>query len=339
MQTSLLGVLIFLGSATALFSQAERAADAHSQFDVKFNAGAIESLRQTRDSNHTEFVTAGRRVGDVIVKYRRGTEDWRSVDTSALGETGTFSSSPDGAEHLSEYRITNGVAQDLSVKVQFMRQADRLLWSFTLQNETAQPLEIGDLALPLVISRMSGPGGKVLLKHSFISGDGSFLFWLRSDSAAPFLVMLPQQGTHLEYWEGSRQGGYRIFIHSAVAGAVAKEHGTRCRQPNTSLTLAPKGQNGDTHSYGFRFLWANDYDSVRQLLVDEGEIDVNVVPGMTVPNDLFAEFVLRTKRKIKSVEAEFPDSTRIESVGGKVDTRLFKVSFARLGENRLTVHY
>jgi hypothetical protein len=335
MQTSLLGVIIFFTSATALFSQAERAADSHSQFDVKFNAGVIESLRQTGDSNHTEFVAAGRRVGDVIVKYRRGTEDWKSAETASLGEAGTFSSSPDGAE----YRITNGVAEDLNVKVQFTRRADRLLWSLTLQNETAQPLEIGDLAFPLFISRMSGPGGKVLLKHSFISGDGSFLFWLRSDSAAPFLVMLPQDGTHLEYWEGSRQGGYRIFIHSAAAGAVAREHGTHWRQPNTSLTLAPKGQTGDTHSYGFKFLWANDYDAVRQLLVEEGGIDVNVVPGMTVPNDLFAEFALRAKRRIKSVEAEFPESTRIESVGKKGDTRLFKVSFAKLGENRLTVHY
>ncbi len=338
MKKAVMGELLFFGTAAMLLSQ-EKPAGFASQFEVKFNAGMIESLRQTGDSNRTEFIAAGRRLGDVILKYRQGAADWNSVNTATLPNAGTFYASPNGDQQEGVYQITNGSAAELRLKTQFIRQADRLLWTLTLQNETMQPLEIGDLALPLAISRISGSNGKVLLKHSFISGDGSFLFWLRSDSAAPFLVMLPMEHTHLEYWESSREGGYRIFIHSAAASAVAKEHGTRWRQPNTSLTLAPKGQPGDAQSYGFKFLWAENYNSVRQLLVDESGIDVQVVPGMTVPSDLFAEFALRTKRRVKSVEAEFPEATRIESLGAKGDAQLFKVRFRKLGENRLTVHY
>ncbi len=338
MKKAVLGELLFFGTAAMLLSQ-EKPAGFASQFEVKFNAGMIESLRQTGDSNRTDFIAAGRRLGDVILKYRQGAADWNSVNTATLPNAGNFSASPNGDQQEGVYQITNGSAAELRLKIQFIRQADRLLWTLTLQNETAQPLEIGDLALPLAISRISGSIGKVLLKHSFISGDGSFLFWLRSDSAAPFLVMLPMEHTHLEYWESSREGGYRIFIHSAAASAVAKEHGTRWRQPNTSLTLAPKGQPGDAQSYGFKFLWAENYNSVRQLLVGESGIDVQVVPGMTVPSDLFAEFALRTKRRVKSVEAEFPEATRIESLGAKGDAQLFKVRFQKLGENRLTVHY
>ena len=85
--------------------------------------------------------------------------------------------------------------------------------------------------------------------------------------------------------------------------------------------------------------WANDYDAVRQVLVDENLIDVHVVPGMTVPSDLFARIALRTKQTIQTVEGEFPEQTKIESLGTKGDYHFYQVTFKRLGENRLTVHY
>jgi len=97
----------------------------------------------------------------------------------------------------------------------------------------------------------------VILKHSFLSGHGSFLFWMRSDSAPPFLTLVPTGETHLEYWEnqggfGGGGRGFSAFIHSAAAGAEAKERGTNWRQPHTSLTLAPKGKPGDCKSYTFK---------------------------------------------------------------------------------------
>ncbi|GAM05229.1 hypothetical protein [Novosphingobium sp. MBES04] len=39
------------------------------------------------------------------------------------------------------------------------------------------------------------------MKHSFISGAGSHVFWQRKDSATPWLAMFPQEGSALEYWE------------------------------------------------------------------------------------------------------------------------------------------
>jgi hypothetical protein len=120
---------------------------------------------------------------------------------------------------------------------------------------------------------------------------------------------------------------------------VAEGQGTKWRQPNTILTLAPKGQPGDTHVYGFRLRWADDYDAVRNILVEEGGIDVQVVPGMTVPSDLVARFALRTTQEIHSVEAEFPGATRVESLGTNGAFRLYQARFSKLGENRLTVHY
>ena len=145
--------------------------------------------------------------------------------------------------------------------------------------------------------------------------------------------MTPDVRTHLEYWEA--QGGYRVFVHSAVAGAVAREGGTKWRQPNSNLVLEPRGK----HTYGFKLQWAPDYDGVRQILVREGLIDVHVVPGMTVPRDLVARFALRTSAKINAVAAEHPRETTIRQLGRRGDASLYEVRFSRLGENRLTVSF
>jgi hypothetical protein len=336
--------------SVAMILLAQTATMRASSFGITFNAGAVVSLKEREDKNKTEFIAQGRRLGDIAIKYRAsGKGEWESVSTAALSDPGKFAGT--NSEHEVTYQITNGLAGSLEIKIHFGIERDALLWNLTLENQTAQPLEIGDLALPLPISRGGGQRGgggassPVILKHSFISGNGSFLFWMRSDSAAPYLTMVPDANTALEYWDnqggfgGGGGRGYSVYIHSAAAGAIAKEHGTKWRQPNTSLALAPKGKRGDSQTYGFKFRFANDYDDVRQILVDEGGIDSQIVPGMTVPINLFAELALRTREKISSVEAEFPKQTKIESLGTKGDTHLFKVQFAKLGENELMVHY
>src|SRR5262249_10317754 len=110
----------------------------------------------------------------------------------------------------------------------------------------------------------------------------------------------------------------------------------RWRQSNTSLSLAM----GSSQSYGFKFQWPEDYDGVRQTLVDEGKIDVHIVPGMTVPTNLFALIALNTTQSIASVQAEFPAATQIQYLGAtNVTYQLYRMQFSHLGENLLTVSY
>ena len=352
MKTVFAVIIASLFLCPALHSQSATTPDggpSNSLFNLTFDAGAIVSLKQAHDQFDTEFISSGRRLGDVIIRYREATNDWQSVNTAALDDTRTLSSDSDVGGQRATYRITSGSATALVVQTGFTVQRGAVLWTITLQNAGDHPLEIGDLALPLPVNRSSAPtNGTVILKHSFISGHGSFLFWMRSDSAPPFLTLVPTGDTQLEYWEnaggrgggGRGGGGYNVFIHSAATGAgAAASQDRKWRQPHTSLTLAPKGRRGDVRSYSFKLRWADSYDGVRQILVDEGGIDTQVVPGMTVPSDLFAEIALRTKQKINAVEAEFPDATTIKSLGTKGDYHLYQVRFSRLGENRLTVRY
>jgi hypothetical protein len=181
------------------------------------------------------------------------------------------------------------------------------------------------------------------LKHSFISGHGSFLFWMRSNSVGPYLVMTPERDTSLEYWDHmppakGASHSFRVYIHSVAVGEAVQAAGGRWRQPRTSVTLAPAGKAGAERQYAFQLAWAQDYAGVRQRLVDAGLIDVEIAPGMTVPADLSTNIAIRSHGPIESIVAEHPEQTAIELLGEREGRKFYRVKFERLGENMLTVN-
>ncbi len=339
------------------------------QFNLKLDAGAIVNLRRTDDRVDTDYIQAGQRLGDVFLRYRGKDGAWVSADTAQLARSGvgTFAFSEDERSYSATYQILyappgsntgpintrTAPTPVLALQMRYTIEERAVVWKLTIQNVGNAPREIDDLAIPLPVASSATNGTNrpiTILKHSFISGYDSYMFWMRSNLVAPYLVLTPLENTKFEYWDVQRpvepaqpgpvgRGTYRVYIHSAAVGAEAKAQGTRWRQPNTNLKLATKGQPGDTISYGFKLHWAEDYDAIRQLLVDEGLVDVQVVPGMTVPNDLFARVALRTKQPIQAVEAEFPQQTKIEPLGAKGDLHFYQVQFSRLCENRLTIRY
>jgi hypothetical protein len=342
---------------------------AEGQFNLKLDAGAIVSLRRAQDRVDTDYIQTNRRLGDVFLRYRGKDGAWVSADTAQLAQAATanFAAGDDGREYTATYQVlyappgsntgpANSQATPIpvfTITLRYIVNEREVVWTVTIQNAGNAPREIDDLAIPLPIAS-SAPSGTnrpiTILKHSFVSGNDSYMFWMRNNLVGPYLVLTPDENTKFEYWDVQRppdsaqagpagRGTYRVYLHSAAAGTEAKAQGTKWRQPNTSLKLAPKGQSGDTVAYGFKLHWVNDYDAVRQLLVDEGLVDVQVVPGMTVPNDLFARVALRTKQPVQAVEAEFPSQTKIESLGAREDFHFYQVQFARLGENRLTIRY
>lgn len=337
-------LFVFLAATLTVFSQSANLPPiglTNSSFELKIQAGAIVSLHQPHDPFNTEYIMPGQRLGDAFIRFRSPGGTWESINTPDLTSNRAERLSPDGAEYQALYTVIRGGSSTLAVETRFALQEQAILWNVTLRNLSRRPLEISDLAFPFPMNsffRRGRPATVSVLKHSFVSGYGSFMFWMRPNSVGPYLTMTPDDNTKLEYWDAPRRQ-FRAYIFSASAGAIAREHGTRWRQPNTSVTLAPQGKSGDTQSYGFKFQWAKDYADVRQVLVNEGKVDVQVVPGMTVPTNLFAEIALRTKQRITSVEAEFPKATRITAISRMGDTHLYRVQFYKLGENELTVHY
>ena len=309
-----------------------------SLFVVRMEGGGVASLKRRSNAFDTDYIQSGRRLGEVVLRFRENEGEWQTVDTRESTDA-VVESSPGGDMHRATYRITRAGAPVLQLAVRFTIADATIDWDVALENLASAPIEVGDLAVSLPMNgNFREQPTTAVLKHSLISGDGSFLFWMRRNSVGPYLTMTPRAGTHLEYWES--QGGFRAFIHSAAAGAAATaEHGTKWRQPHTSATLAARGRRDSTKSYGFRLHWADNYDGVRKVLYDEGLVDVHVVPGMTVPSDLSARFALRTKQPHRIGRRGVPARDTIRSLGTNGEYRIYEVRFSRLGENRLTVRY
>ncbi len=347
-------------------------------------AGAVENAGRGQAQGRGPAPVVPQAPRSWRILYQAGNE-WRPVQTSTpyAVETAKFNTvkfpavttsamrvefdvAPNTTVGVGEWRVgperTVVLPQDLSVSESFQLEGDQLNWTMTLANNTAGEIEVGDLAVPTRMAEGTpGRRGDIytqkLLRHSLIAGDGSWLFWARSNGVGPYLLMTTVGKTSLEYFDntggvapdgGGRggRGGFTPYIHATVNNVAdlnrAKEAGRDkpWRLPLTSLHLTAKGSKGSEVTYQFRLQWAPNFQGVRDELYAGNQFDTVVVPGMTLPSDLPAMIALRTRNKIDAVEAEFPTKTSVQFVGKKNnDTSIYKVKFDKLGENMLKVRY
>lgn len=272
----------------------------------------------------------------LVLSYRTAAgSDWQTLTTrgaqpNVSAESGSVSFTSRGTAPI---RATETYKTDGRV----------LDWTIDLESTGATAATLGDVGISLPVAGPAGENPKQIfergfLRHQFISGNGSFLYFVRASGAPPFLLVTVHAGTKLEYIASAGRGGAQVFVHSGRTGA-SETRGT-WRQPHTSLTLAPAGQPGSKASYGFRLQWADSYEDLRRLLYEAGLFDVRVVPGMTVPENLTARFSLHTKAKIETIRPEFRNETTIKRVGEpQPDHHVYEVAFRKLGENMLTIEH
>jgi len=318
-------------------------------FRFAYDARGISLLANAHDPfGATIMPSAGGRGGrgaaplgpptlGLAITYRTGSDTGWTTIASRSGKwtaspdrgTVTYTSAPANAPlRVTETYATNGTSLD---------------WTVDLQATHAEPVRVGDVAINIPIAGPAGENPQQIfergfLAHKFVSGAGSFVYWVRASGAPPFLLLTVRPGTKLEYFVSGGRGGEQLFVHSARTGPM-ETRGT-WRQAHTALDLAPAGRTGSRVSYGFRLQWANSYDELRSLIYEAGLFDVRVVPGMTIPDNLTAKFSLHTKAKLDAVTAEFPSQTTIKRVAEpQPDTYVYEVAFHKLGENMLTIRH
>lgn len=306
-------------------------------FRFTYDSRGVTGLANPHDPFGAQIIPQGQRLG-LLLRYRAGDGDWAVVPAASF----RTSASPDGATVVCASTET---ARPIRVTQSLTTDGNALDWTIDLENSTNAPIEIGDLAVNIPAAGPRGENPSEIfehgfLRHQFISGNGSFVYFVRASGAPPFLMATVKPGTRLEYFvaAGGGRGGGEVFVHSGYSGGNEKR-GT-WRQEHTFARLAPAGTTGSTLHYGFRFHWAKSYDELRDVLYQEGLFDIRAVPGMTVPEDLNARFALHTKARIDSIQAEFPAQTKITSLGEtKPGYHIYEVAFQRLGENMLTIHH
>lgn len=312
------------------------------KFHLEFSNKGITSLKRNGDPKEIEFVRSDKLLGNVVVKYRVADGPIRTLDLS--GSDVQMNRSEKMPVVILQ---ANDDSNNLGLESRIMLSGSKMVWQMGFENMSDQPIEVLDIALPLDMNTRYEKGvgteeifTRRLIKHPHIAGSGSFIFWLPVGGTGTHLVMIPDEQTHLEYYEENfsdyaRGGGsYKVYVHSAIDGGQ-KKSGT-WRQKHTKLKLAP----GQEKKYGFQFFWGNDYAEIRNILHQNGGFDIRVAPGMVVPEDLTVRFSLRSRHYVEKVVAEFPHETQIEYLGKKAgDHHIYQVKFSKLGENLLTVYY
>jgi len=150
-------------------SLAQEAPRSDNQFEIKFDRGAIASLRRSDDRVNTDYIQSGRRLGNVFIRYRGKDGAWQSADTEQLANNGlgTFEASADGRVYTANYEILYAPASSntgpnatrpaavpvLGVQSRFTIDGPTVLWTLTIRNLGNAAREIDDLAIPLPIAR------------------------------------------------------------------------------------------------------------------------------------------------------------------------------------------
>ena len=304
-------------------------------FQLAFDSIGVSSIMNTADRYPTDYIRKGKAFGAFFIEYKQaGTSNWSGYHSDELMQPATATPTAQRYTPLDK-------SADLLTEASFELVGGELIYQLNITNQSDVPLEIGTLRFGIPYNRLSGENPKQIfeervMKHHFISGDGSYLFFQRPTGKGPYLVMTPLEGTALEYYDAGdpevRNRDFTVYIH---AESTVKGDSTHWRLPLSTGTIPA----GETVSYGFRFNWASDYDGIRDVLVASGQPDIRVAPGMTVPNDLTVKFAVRSNTPVHAIHAEFPSETVITELPAANGKRLFEARFARLGENKLTVEY
>lgn len=320
-------------------------------------------------SEHPEFAVADSRwFGDVVFRFRRvGGSAWQHASTAHSRDTRTMErlSAPGVQQIIFHYHSASASADGIrgfDFDEKYELHGNVLVWSLTLRNITNEPLEIGDIGLPLLFNTIYARDPKTtyqkrVIRHSYIAEDNSFIYWTRADGIGPYLLMTPRTGTHLEFFEPTVRGNhadstdpifyprnaweglYTAYIHAAAEARDFETRGT-WRQPLTSKVLAARGHPGSSVTYAFEFRWAANYHAIREILYQAGLIDVTVAPGMVIPMDLSALVALHTRENIDEVKAEYPAETELTALPSThKDTHIYRIRFRRIGENEIKISF
>ncbi|MDR2569307.1 MAG: DUF5695 domain-containing protein [Oscillospiraceae bacterium] len=278
----------------------------------------------------TQFVLPGQSFGGIELAWKQNGK----TNKASLGLDSDTNTNPPQYTNRGGHCSMSCNTGSLEATVTWELDGCSLLQKVQLKNTSDEALKLMDVGYKFYGNtefKFGTSAADKVLGHHFISDHGSRLLFVRCDGQAPYLLILPENETKLEYFELKQEKDKpsAYIAYALSAKAVKKAKNSRMPTPGSSLTLEP----GENVTHTFRWLWARDNDDVRCLLVEHGIIDIDVAPGLTVPAGSLV--TLSAHSRWDDIKPEFPDGT--EEIAIKQDIYRFRLT--KLGENKLVFNY
>ena len=302
-------------------------------------------------------------LGDIDLRLRTGNSgDWKSYSTAlvrsaviALPATGHILAAADLAPTL---------PADIPVQVTrtWELEGKKLILRFTLQNKSAQSVEIGALGIPMIFNNVLNERSLdqahaiCSFYDPYIGEDAGYLQVTRLSGYGPVLLVLPYGKTPLEAYNPildahgasepaifhdptprgiTFEGFYDWMVHSAAYAENEWKQATPWN-PATKATLAP----GESKTYGVEFVTADSIRNIEKTLAENARPVAVGIPGTILPMGMDAQLFLKYREKVKSVSVEPTGAITLkEGVGTKAGWKSYSLQGKLWGRARLTVIY
>ncbi len=313
------------------------------RFKAQIQNGMLLSVSMMGDGDNIPYLNEKKGYGNLYLTWEKAGErrQWRPLESEGFAD-----SMPKRRGRMVDYE-GSVQGEELKVTVRF-RLGQVMEQEIVVENTCSEPVTLLDFCLRLSChSRFvwGGDTGREMIGHHFVSGHGSHSTIYRCDGKGALLAVLPSgdsQWVHYEnevvdpsdFQEGEGRGSVMLYALSGAAAAKREEEGAKLRIPPISAVLAP----GESYRYSGRIFFARDYEDCRQQLAESGQVVAESIPGYTVPRQYPTLLALRWDGDAKGLQVEAQD-TEVEELEPKGAYRFFRLSFRKLGERRVRVHY
>ena len=247
-----------------------------------------------------------------------------------------------------------GGLRNIEIVSTYRLERDQIHWDFSIRNVSQETMVIGELGFPMVLNTIVNRGSaKTGLNHRKVEGErywnehcfqtqylaaghSSCYSAVRSGGKGERLMIIPKEDTFIEaIGEGGEYGhesmmrtkGTLVYLYSKSAARVPHEN------QHTEFILSP----GEKKKFGFLFLRAKDIHDMKDKFVQNGKIDVKVIPGMVIPEDGEGKLLLRSIKTFHSIETD--DGIEIEQTGGMGGHYHYKIRVSKEGQLKVKVNY
>lgn len=305
-------------------------------------------------------------LGDLTLRWRMaGGSRWQNVTTSAsrspvtsLATSGEVKAAADLAPVLPDVPLT--VIRSWAV------EGGRLVMRVELKNDTALPVEVGALGLPMIFNNiitgrsLEDAHTACVFADPYMGKDAGYLQVTRLNGKAPALLVLPEAGTAFEAYnpilnpsgrstpadpasmftdltprQQPFEGFHEWLVHSS-AYAENEWRGVAPWNEPTGVTLSP----GESRTYGLRFVLADEIRKIENVLAENRRPLAIGIPGYILPMDVEAKLFLNYAAAVANIAVHPAGSLDvIEETPTENCWKAYALRGKSWGRARLTITY